>query len=218
MSILFICKEDDYYVEKAKEFIKINFENVTIIEGQRGQLLPSEAKSWTGEYIISYLAPWVIPKEILQKAKKAAINFHPGPPEYPGIGCTNFAIYNEEKIFGVTCHHMNPKVDSGDIIAVRRFPLLETDTVYSLTQRCYSYILTLFYEIVNDIIQGDKLPKSQEKWTREPYKRYELNALCKITQDMTDDEIKRRIRAVKFPGAPGAYIEINGMKFEYSED
>ncbi len=215
-SILFIGKKDDFYCERSVEFIKLHFPEYNIILGKRGDSFPEDAKRWEGDYIISYLSPWIVPDYLLKEAKKASINFHPGPPEYPGIGCTNFAIYNQEEIFGVTCHHMNPKVDTGDIIAVRRFPLCQTDTVFSLTQRGYAYILVLFYEIISIILNGhNDLPKADEHWTREPYKRKELNALCEITPDMLEEEVKRRVRAVTFPNAPGAYYKIGDKKVDY---
>jgi methionyl-tRNA formyltransferase len=214
MSVLFIGKRDDFYCEKAKEFITLNFPDAMIVLGKRAEPFPEEYGWWDGNYLISYLSPWIVPEYLLRRAKIASINFHPGPPEYPGIGCTNFAIYNQEPVFGITCHHMVAKVDTGKIIAVRRFPVFATDTVYSLTQRCYSHILTLFYEIVSEIIQGKPLPESDETWKRQPYKRSELNALCRISPDMSHEEIERRIRAVTFPNAPGAYVEIDGLRFE----
>jgi methionyl-tRNA formyltransferase len=154
---------------------------------------------------------------LLNRAQVASINFHPGPPEYPGIVCTNFAIYNSESTYGVTCHHMASTVDTGKIIAVKRFPLYPTDTVLSLTQRCYVYILTLFYEIASELYFGNSLPSCNETWKRKPYKRVELNELCKINRDMDTEEIKKRIKATTFPNAPGAYIEIDGMRFSYDQ-
>lgn len=150
---------------------------------------------------------------MLERASVAAINFHPGPPEYPGISCTNFAIYNQASVFGITCHHMNPKVDTGRIIAVNRFPIFRRDSVYSLTQQCYSHILTLFYEIVSGILEDKPLPKSDKTWQRKPYKRKELNELCAIRPHMPAEEVKKRIRSTSFPGMPGAYVEIGGYKF-----
>ena len=110
---------------------------------------------------------------------------------------------------------MNQKVDTGSMIAVKRFPLYQSDTVFTLTQRCYGYILQLFYEIASSILTGDNLPQSDERWKRKPYKRKKLNELCKITSEMTVEEIRRRVKALTFPNAPGVYIEIDGMKFNY---
>src|SRR4051812_10445430 len=94
--ILFICKKDDFYADKAQTFLKASFPDAQIVIGRRSDPLPEEIKPWSGDSLFSYLSPWIIPAETLKRASKAAINFHPGPPEYPGIGCTNFAIYNNE--------------------------------------------------------------------------------------------------------------------------
>ena len=217
-SFLFIGKKHDFYCEQAKAFLKLSCPEADCLLGTRTDRFPEEIGWWSGDYLISYLSPWIIPEYLLNRASIAAINFHPGPPEYPGVGCTNFAIYNRESLFGVTCHHMDPKVDTGKIIAVKRFPLLDADTVLSLTQRCYSYILTLFYDIVAGILKDLPLPSSDESWQRVPYRRSELNALCEIRAGMEGDEIQRRIRATTFPNAPGAFVDIEGHKFYFDSD
>jgi len=219
MSILLFSKRrEDFYFQKAYDFIKLNCEDVVLVQGLPGEPFPREYLSWEGDYILSYLCPWVLPAEILQKAKKAAINFHPGPPQYPGTGCTNFALYHEVDVYGVTCHHMVSHVDTGNIIAVKRFPVFPSDTVYSLTQRCYSHMLALFYDIFSYIVMDAPLPVTDEVWTREPYRRKDLNALKRIELDMPPDEIRRRIRASAFPGTPGAYVEIAGERFEHTPE
>lgn len=213
MQVLFIGKKNDSRCAQAQSFVAANFPGATVVSGRRGDPHPPEFDEWQGEFVFSYLSPWIVPARLLDRAKAAAINFHPGPPEYPGIGCTNFAIYNEETTFGVTCHHMAPRVDTGAIIAVRRFPLLPTDTVYSLTQRCYDHILELFHEIVSLIVSGQELPRPKEEWSREPYLRSQLDDLCRLTPQMPPQEICRRIRATSFPGMPGPYVELGGHRF-----
>ena len=64
-----------------------------------------------------------------KKSKTAAINFHPASPEYPGTGCNNFALYENAGEYGVTCHYMAPKADTGKIIKVKRFPVFANDDV-----------------------------------------------------------------------------------------
>jgi len=214
-SVLFIGKKNDFYCKQAIEFVKAHFPQNDIILGKRNEIFPEEIKWWEGDYIISYLSPWIVPEYLLNKAKKASINFHPGPPEYPGIGCTNFAIYDNSDSYGITCHHMNSQVDTGNIISVKRFPIFAGDSVFSLTQRCYGYIIQLFYEVSSQILAGDDLSQSDECWKRKPYKRSDLQELCRITPNMSAEEIGRRVRAVTFPNAPGAYVEIEGIRFNY---
>lgn len=79
-------------------------------------------------------------------------------------------------------------------------------------------MLTLFYEVVSEIIQRRPLPSCDEAWKRRPYKRAELNALCRITPDMSPEEVRRRVRATTFPGMPGAYVGIEGIRFTLAGD
>lgn len=215
MKILFLAKNKPLS-EDAAELIRSHYANSVIVFGNLGDPYPSDLLNEKFDYVISYISPWIIPAQTLQNTKIAAINFHPGPPEYPGIGCVNFAIYNNENEFGITVHHMKEKVDSGNIIAVNRFPVFENDSVYSLTQRCYAYIYTSFIEMFSLIRHEEDLPKSDEVWQRKPFTRKELNDLCIITKDMSEVEISRRIKAVTYPGMPGAYIKLGGVKFATS--
>jgi methionyl-tRNA formyltransferase len=217
MSILFLSKTSEW-CKAAQEFIRTHVPDVLIVEGERDAPFPPEARSWSGDYIISFLSGWVIPELVLKNAKKAAINFHPAPPEYPGTGCYNFAIYDNAAEYGVTCHHMVARVDSGQIIKVLRFPLHAGDSVALLKERSMVHLLSLFQEIAGLIVAGKPLPQSSETWTRKPYTRKELDALCRITPDMADDEIARRIRATHFPGFPGCYVELAGERFVYADE
>lgn len=196
--ILFIGKADHVYARIAADFLKVHFENPLIIFSSRKDPFPDALYQWKGDLLISYLAQWIIPDAVLKNASIAAVNLHPGPPEYPGIGCTNFAIYNGEKEFGITCHHMLGKVDSGNIITVKRFPVFETDSVYSLTQRCYVEILHAFLEMMYGFMQGKQFAQSSESWKRKPYTRKQLNALCELTKDMAKEEVDRRMKATTY--------------------
>lgn len=216
-SILFIGKKGDPHCKRAVEFVGLHFPDHQIYLGKRGDGFPGEAEWWRGDYIVSYLSPWIIPGHLLSRARIAAINFHPGPPEYPGIGCTNFAIYDEAATFGVTCHHMEPKVDTGKLITVKRFPLYRSDTVFSLTQRCYGHILALFYDVMDLVLEGKELVPLDDTWTRRPYTRRELNELCRCNVWMSSKELRRRVKAVTFPNAPGAYVKLHNVKFNHED-
>lgn len=198
VKLLFIGKAGNFYSEAAAEFVTQHFKNATIYFSRRKDPFPDELRDWRGDLIISYLSQWIIPSWLLNSAEIAAINLHPGPPDYPGIGCTNFAIYNDEKDFGITCHHMLGKVDSGKIIFVKRFPILDSDTVYSLTQRCYIEILHSFLDLMTRLLKGEPFPESDEKWARKPYTRKELDELCLLRHDMSIEERNKRIKATTF--------------------
>lgn len=214
ISLLFLGKAEDPDCARALEFCQTHFENLTFCLGKWGDPLPEEIRKWEGDIIISYLSRWVVPEELLNRAKIAAINFHPASPEYPGIGCNNFALYENAQEYGVTCHHMARKVDTGRIIAVKRFPVYPEDDVDALLKRTYENQIALFFEIANLIAEGKELPVSKETWTRAPFSRKQFNELFVISPEMSEDEISRQIRAISYgPWQP--YMEVNGRRFEY---
>jgi methionyl-tRNA formyltransferase len=216
LKVLFIGKEDHAPSEKAADFIRSHFKDPLIVFSKRTEPFPAYLNGWQGDLLISFLAQWIIPAAVLQNAKWAAINFHPGPPEYPGIGCTNFAVYNKEKEFGITCHHMLARVDSGAIIAVRRFPVHGNDTVYSITQRCYAEILELFFELMGMVLSHKNLPQTKETWKRKPYTRKQLNQLCELTPGMSQEEIDLRVKATTYGDKVWAFMKTGENITSYS--
>lgn len=214
ISLLFLGKADDPDCTRALEFCQEKFSSVTYCLGKWRDPLPEYVKNWEGDYIVSYLSRWVVPAYLLERSKKASINFHPASPEYPGIGCNNFALYEDAKEYGVTCHHMASKVDSGDIIAVKRFSVYPEDNVASILKRTYEHQLALFLEIVTIMAAGQALPKSEEKWTRPPFTRKQFDELFRITPNMELAEINRRIRAISYKNFQ-PFVEIQGHRFEY---
>ena len=109
---------------------------------------------------------------------------------------------------------MATKVDTGTIIAVKRFPVLPEDGVAELLERTYVHQIELFFEILGLLVEGKELPSSDETWTRPPFTRVQFNELFVIRPEMNKDEIVRRIRAISYKHWQ-PYVEIQGYKFEY---
>ncbi len=214
-SLLFLGKKGDGCTERALELCRPRFGSITACLGDWGDPLPKPAAEWSGDYIISYLSRWVVPRRLLQRAARAAINFHPASPDYPGIGCVNFALYESAAEYGATCHHMAARVDTGAIIAVRRFPVEAADTVATLLARTYAEQLALFEEICPRLASGEPLPCSQERWTRPPFTRRQFEALTRLSADMSPEEVARRIRATSY-GAFRPVLELHGHSFVYA--
>lgn len=212
LRVLFLGKKDNPFAGRAAAYLQKNFKDAFIFIGDRRDKLPEDVLNWKGDLLISFIGSWIIPESLLQNTSLAAINFHPGSPEYPGTGCTNFAIYNGETEYGVTCHHMKASVDSGNIIAVKRFHITKEDTVFGVTQQCYQLIEEMFYEIMDGIAKGNELPASTETWKRKPYTRKELNELCYISPDMPEEEMEKRIKATTYRW-PWAYTKIGNRTF-----
>lgn len=180
--------------ERIAGFCRRAFEQVQAYHGNWGDPLPEAAKWWEGDLILSYCSRWVVPHYLLERSK-LALNFHPAPPEYPGTGGLNWALYEDRDTFGVTCHHMTPSVDAGPIVEVRRFCILPDDNVSSLFDRTHGHLEALACDIIAGIATGRPLPSSSETWGATARKRTELDAMMLVPPDATAEELARRKRA-----------------------
>lgn len=210
--ILLLVKKDDWSARAAALGRAIFGRALEIRSGGNGEPLPADIPDGRLDAVISFISPWIVPQSLLDRAD-LAINFHPGSREYPGIGCYNFALYEGASEFGAVCHHMAPIVDTGPIIAERRFRVLAHETVESLKLRTTVVMLALYHEILTAMARGAPLPRAQVSWSRRPFLRKELNALAQITPEMPAEEIRRRVRATTYPGFRGPHVELGGVVF-----
>ena len=218
MKICFLAKKEKPGVYEAIDFLKREEYLVDIFFAESNSVFPKQIINTQYDILVSYISNWIVPIDVLNKTKLWNINFHPGPPEYPGTGCFNFSIYNNESNYGSTAHLMNPAVDTGKIIGVNRFETSQMENVKTLSDKTYVSLLALFKDVFKYISKNKTLPKCSEKWKRKPYKRRELEKLATLNCNMSLNQIKKIIRATYYPGKPAPFIEINGLRFEYNPD
>lgn len=218
MRIIILTKKEKFGAQEAIEYAREKFDEVEVISGGNDDEFPKRLYDEHFDILISYISPWIVPKSVLERTKQWNINFHPGPPEYPGIGCFNFALYESAKEFGATAHLMESKVDTGRIIGVRRLPISSDETVLSLSLKTYSAQYSLFIDIVDFISSNNSLPVCSEDWKRKPTTRKELEDLATIKPAMSQEEIANRIRATYYPDKPAPFIDIGGYRFEYNPE
>lgn len=215
--VLFLGKRSDAQCTSALAWCQQQFPDVKYFDGVWGDPLPQAVRDWQGDLIVSYLSRWVVPAEVLAQARVAAINFHPATPEYPGIGCNNFALYENASTYGVTCHHMAASVDTGRIIDVSRFAVLPEDSVASLLERTYAALAAQFVRVMSEFARTGRFAESVEHWTRPPFTRVQFEALRRILPGMPAEEVARRVRATDYPPY-GPYVELHGYKFKLAKD
>ena len=213
-SVLFLGKKNDVFTSRALAFCKKNFKNIEFYLGDRDSSFNDKVFSWKGDYIVSYLFPKKIPNSILKNSRLLALNFHPSTPDYPGIGCTNYAIYNKESEFGATCHIINQKIDSGPIISVEKFKVSKNETLISLTNKTYSIMYKMFIKIITKILDNRTIKQSNKiKWKGKPKTRKDFANFLKMDLNMSKKEMINRIKATTYPNYQSAYLEVNGLKF-----
>ena len=220
IEVLFFGRASCEASSKALNYLtSLGFKVTSILSSGRDELIPEDIVSWSGDYIFCFRSMIILPKSIIHKAKVAAINFHPGSPEYPGSGCLNYALYENSMLFGVTSHLMTEKVDEGSIIKCYRFPIYGSDTVNSLLGRTHLKLLELFFDVISGIsINGknylnESIKNSKnEKWTGVKRKIKDINNLSIIDKNIAENEMLKLIRAVHTENYP-LKIVLHGYDF-----
>lgn len=202
MARIVLVTKTDKFSRAAQELARALFKaDVYISDGLVGDARPTILNEG-GDYLISFLSPWIITAEELARFD-VAINFHPGSVEYPGSGCYNFALYEGASEYGAVCHHMLPKVDTGKVIAEVRFPIAAAETVETLKLTTMTAMLDMFETIASGIARRATLPAASQHWTRRAFLKREMDALKMCDHSMEADEIARRVRATVYPGYAG---------------
>ena len=145
--ILFIGKSNDIYSKQIIKILKRRFRFLKIFLCKGKNCKPNKKiLNWKGDIIFSFRSYFILSKKFINKAKICAINFHPGPPSYRGIGCVNFALSNNENIYGCTAHLMDKKIDNGKI-------LYSLDIAQKIAEHVNSKKKTIFinsFSVIND--------------------------------------------------------------------
>lgn len=210
--VILLCKQDRFSQAAAQVARALLGTGVVVLSGRSGDAMPAALAAARAPLVLSFLSPWIVPASVLRRAE-TALNWHPASRDYPGMGCYNFALYDEAAEYGAVCHYMAEKVDTGPIVEERRFPLFASDSVETLKLRTLITLLAMFHDTLCALARGGKPAVSSLKWSRQPYTRRQLNELARLDQSMPADELRRRIRATTYPGYPAPHLEIDGQTF-----
>lgn len=210
------CNASDLIIKKLKKY---NYEVTCVKSRIRNEKLSEDILQWKGDYIFSFRNLLILPFSLLRRAKFYSINFHPAPPEYPGSGCVNFALYDEVKEYGVTAHIMNKKIDNGKIIEVRRFPINTSDNLKEVLSVTHNQLFKLCMDFIdaiylngNSVIKKKIINSKHEKWKEKAKTIKELESLQTISTNISKKELKRIIRATYLRNFPPK-IKIHGFNF-----
>lgn len=164
--------------------------------------------------LISLGSDIIVPAELLNRLPGPAYNFHPGPPEYPGIFPSVFALYDGVKKFGVTLHEMAPQIDSGSIIAVDEFQTQPECDRLALDTATFATLRNMLEKFAPQLVDVDTpLPKSSLEWLGPRRTRKDFEELCQLPEDADEAEFRRRYRAVGEGPEHALTIERYGRKF-----
>lgn len=168
------------------------------------------------DFLLNFLSPMIVPASMLASVRRAAINFHPGPPEWPGVGAPSYAIYHGDKMFGATAHRMTSELDGGEIVRVVTFPVADGESCDALFNRALHYSLSQFFEVAFDLAREGTLQAAGFRWGRAAITRKQFDEWMQLLPGDSQDEIDRKIRALRHPRHPGPFMVIDGVRVDLS--
>ena len=206
--------------------LEVSYEIERILEANGLHVTYSHALGWDDQSpalafefqspnLLFNFSPVIVRAEHLAMVS-AAINFHTGPPRWPGRGSCSMALLHGDKDFGVTAHLMTPQVDAGPIIAVKRFAIDPSWSCRDLHQATLGHVPSLVSDVVHTMRKNDwRVPKSDGwAWERKAVTKAEFDAAMEIADP---SEADTKIRAFAHPEKPGPYVKVSGRKFWYRE-
>ena len=88
------------------------------------------------DYVISFLFWKRIRPPLIELGRAGCLNFHPAPlPDIRGLGGYNVAVLEAMSEWGVSCHFVDADFDTGDLVAVERFPI-DPERATALSSTC----------------------------------------------------------------------------------
>lgn len=173
------------------------------------------------DFLYSVQYHLILTAEQISKATRLAVNLHMAPlPEYRGCNQFTFAILDRKAEFGTTIHVMDSRIDHGDILFEKRFPIPHNCWIAQLYELTFEASKELFENSINAILAENIHPIPQAQWINlrgsHLHLRNEIEQVKHINLDWPREQIERHIRATSMPGFEPPYTVIDGQKIYFS--
>ncbi len=176
----------------------------TLRDGAFMEILAKEAP----ELIVVVAYGKILPKEVLEYAKYGCINLHVSLlPKYRGAAPMQRAIMAGERETGVTVMQMDEGLDTGDVLAVRKFEIGPEDNLEDIHDRSAAVGADLLCQIIPKIERGEISPIKQNGAEATYAAKIEKED-CKIDFSKSASELDFIIRGVT--PIPGAFAYLGG--------
>lgn len=91
----------------------------------------------------------VLKEQMLNAFPRRIINLHPSLlPKFPGVEAWKQALHAGEKVTGCSVHYVDAGIDSGEVIAQRKVPVMPGDTPETLHARIQVAERALYPEVI----------------------------------------------------------------------
>jgi methionyl-tRNA formyltransferase len=168
------------------------------------------------DVVVSFLYWRLIREPLISLGRAGCLNFHPAPlPDFRGLGGYNVAVLEGLREWGVSCHFVDERFDTGDLVEVERFPIdPDAHTAFSLDLASGERLVELFARVMDLLLAGGELAREPQGPGRY-VSREDFEAL-RVVQP--GDDLARKLRAFWYPPHPGAVLEVDGRRLTLVDD
>jgi methionyl-tRNA formyltransferase len=163
------------------------------------------------DIILVWSYSMILPPDVIDVPRLGCVNVHGGLlPEYRGGHVMQWAIINGETETGVSLHYIDEGVDTGPVIAIKRFPIEWEDDAATVRQGLKAAGQELLKEWWPAIATGTA-PREQQDEFRAAYYRLRTPDDGLIDWRASNTDIYHLVRALVRPW-PGAHTFLRGRK------
>ena len=222
LEYLIACKDDlnieisGLLTHSRKEFG--NAHDLNVLAGEHGVPIIDDLSDLPEcDVIYSVQYNQILKQQHIDKARQIAVNLHMAPlPEYRGTNQFSFAIIDKKEEFGATIHAIDSRIDHGDVIFQKRFPIPENCWVNDLYKLTYDASVNLFRQTLSHIVAGNYSPVPQQllvaRYGTQLHYRKEIADIKLIDLSWDKEKIERHIRATSMPGFEPPFFFLDGKK------
>lgn len=173
-------------------------------------LLP-QLKAIAPDYLFSFYYRFMLPTELLESAKIAALNMHGSLlPKYRGRAPVNWAVLHGETETGATLHVMEAKPDAGDIVEQVAVPIEIHENAKQVFDKVSQAAKRVMEKVLPQLLRGE-VPRQPNPLAKGSYFGGRKPEDGRIDWSRSAMAIYNLIRAVA-PPYPGAFAELDGKR------
>ncbi|MGI6713362.1 MAG: phosphoribosylglycinamide formyltransferase [Bacillota bacterium] len=158
ISIVVSNKADAYALKRAQNYgIPARYLNEQDYPHRReyDESLANLVQEYNPDLVVLAGYMRILTPEFLLRFPNKVINIHPALlPSFPGLNAQKQALAYGVKVTGCTVHYVDSGVDTGPIIAQKAVPVMDNDSVDSLSARILEQEHLLYPEVIKWISEG----------------------------------------------------------------
>jgi len=159
------------------------------------------------DYVISANNFLIFGQKALEIPRFGTINFHNGPlPRYAGLNPCSWALFRNEKTYGITWHVVEEEIDAGGILHRTFFDVEPTETAASLIIKCITEGIQSFRTaVLPRLLEGNLNVNPQESAEREYFSARQIPFKGLLPWWLPPQELDRFARALSFAPLPNMF-------------